>query len=107
MRVDRRAFPRYRLSAPITVWRADGSLTAAMVIEISEGGLSACFSASLAVGDIAELEPVGGSRVQAIVRRVLGRVHGFEFLDMSAEQLSRVQSQIARLPRFRSGAAGI
>jgi hypothetical protein len=104
---DRRRSTRYRFSVPITVWRADCSGTPAMVIEISETGLSACFNVAVPVGETVELEPVGGGRIPAIVRRVTGKVHGFEFLHLSAELLSNVRSDCRFLPVFNGGATGI
>jgi PilZ domain len=105
--VDRRQSRRYRHSAPITVWLPDRSAVPAMSIEISESGLSACLNPPLAVGEKAELEPVGGGRVSAIVRRTTGRVNGFEFLNLTSEQLLQVRTLCARLPMFRGGAMGI
>ncbi|MFZ0319893.1 MAG: PilZ domain-containing protein [Candidatus Sulfotelmatobacter sp.] len=105
--LDRRRFPRYRLSTPITVWLPDGSSVRAITLEISESGLSACMSAPLAVGERADLEPVGGGRVHAVVRRQRGTVYGFECLALTEEQLAQVRALCARLPLYGSGTLGI
>ena len=53
---DRRRFPRYRLSAPITVRSMGLPEMRGMSIEISEGGMSAAVGVGLKVGDAVELE---------------------------------------------------
>jgi hypothetical protein len=105
--LDRRKHPRYRFSAPITVWLPDGSSVRAITLEISESGLSACLTGPLRVGDTADLEPVGGGRAQAIVRRKVGTVYGFECLTLSEEQLERIRTSCTRLPLYHSGVLGI
>ncbi len=105
--LDRRRSPRYHYCAQINVGLPDGSTRSALTIELSESGLSACLSSPLAVGQKVELEPIGGNRVSAIVRRTTGRVNGFEFLVLTANQQTQVRSLCDSLPRFRGGAMGI
>jgi hypothetical protein len=105
--LDRRKRPRYRFSAPITVWLPNGSSVRAITLEISESGLSACLTGPLTVGDTADLEPVGGGRAQAIVRRKVGTVYGFECLALSEEQLAHIRASCSRLPLYQSGVLGI
>jgi hypothetical protein len=75
---------------PITVSLPAGSATPAMTLELSKGGLSAWLNAPLTTGDKADLERVGGGRVSAMVRRKLGQVCGFEFLEISVEKREKV-----------------
>jgi len=98
---ERRRFPRYRLSAPITV-RSEGlPEMRGMSIEISEGGMSAAVGVGLKVGDAVELEPVGGAAAAAVVRRILGRLCGFEFLNLSPEQAGKVREMSGMFPLYR------
>src|SRR5262249_25959968 len=105
--IDRRRFPRHRLSTPVTVWLPDQSGVPAMTIEISESGLSVCTGAPLTVGEKVDLEPIGGGRVNAVVRRKLGKVYGFEFLPLAAERMQAIRRLCGRLPLFNGGATGI
>src|SRR5215813_14191385 len=105
--IDRRRFPRHRLSTPVTVWFSDGSAVRAMTLEISVSGLSACTSAPMKVGDEVGIEPIGGSKAPAVVRRKLGNVYGLEFLGLGAEQAREVHRLCSRLPLYNGGATGI
>jgi c-di-GMP-binding flagellar brake protein YcgR len=98
---DRRRFPRYRLSAPITVRSKGLPEMRGMSIEISEGGMSAAVGVGLKVGDAVELEPVGGAAAAAVVRRILGRLCGFEFLNLSPEQAGKVREMSGMFPLYR------
>jgi hypothetical protein len=105
--LDRRRSARYRFSAPIIVCLADGSSVRAITLEISETGLSACLNVPLTVGEKVHLEPVGGDRAGAIVRRRVGSVYGFECLGLNAEQLKQLRALCTRLPLYRCGGLGI
>jgi hypothetical protein len=109
---ERRRHSRHRLSASITLSLANGitiqgstnqePMIQGMTIEISESGLSAAINAPLAVGDRVIIQPVGGSEVQAVVRRITGRIYGFQFLNLSIEQAQRLREQCRWLPRYTS-----
>lgn len=73
-----------------------------MTVEISECGASIVVGASLTVGDTVELEPVGGGIASAVVRRNFGRLYGFEFLNLSAEQAEKIKEMCKMLPLYRS-----
>jgi hypothetical protein len=73
-----------------------------MSVEISESGASVIVGASLKVGDMVELEPVGGSPAAAVVRRSLGKICGFEFLDLSQHQAGKIREMCKMLPQYRS-----
>ena len=97
---DRRRHPRYRFSVPITIRSAEGTAIPGISIEISESGISAITADSLKVGDTVELEPIAGGKVSAVVRRNVGRLYGFEFLDLTAEQTQRINESCKMLARY-------
>ena len=99
---ERGKFPRYRYSAPITVRAANGLEVQGMSVEISECGMSAVTRASLGVGDSVDVDPIGGGAVSAVVRRSLGRLCGFEFLNLSAAQAGKIREMCRMLPLYRS-----
>jgi PilZ domain len=99
---ERRRFPRYRYSAPLIVRAANVAEARGMTVEISECGASVIVGALLKVGDTVELEPVGGGIASAVVRRGLGRLYGFEFLNLSAEQAGKIREMGKTLPAYRS-----
>jgi hypothetical protein len=104
---DRRRHRRYRFSAPLTIRSADGVVARGISIEISESGLSAITSDSLKVDETVELEPIPGDKVQAVVRRKLGRVYGFEFLNLTAEQIQLITESCKRLPVYKGSSLAI
>jgi hypothetical protein len=104
---DRRRHPRYRYSAPITALASDGSVVPGITLEISESGLSAVFGVPLQVGDKTEVEPVAGGKASARIRRNLGKVYGFEFLDLTTEQALQLRDKCKKLPIYRCQALGI
>ncbi|HXM20833.1 MAG TPA: PilZ domain-containing protein [Terriglobales bacterium] len=104
---DRRRHPRYRFSVPITVRSSDGTAIPGISIEISESGASAITAASLKVGDTVELEPVAAGKVSAVVRRNVGRLYGFEFLNLTAEQTKRINESCKMLARYLGKTLGI
>jgi c-di-GMP-binding flagellar brake protein YcgR len=105
--LDRRRYPRYRFSIPITIRSADGLAMQGISIEISQSGMSAITSDSLTVNETVELEPIAAGTVSASVRRAVGRVYGFEFLNLSAEQTQRITEICKSLPLYRGKSLGI
>jgi PilZ domain len=99
---EKRRFPRYRYSAPIIVRPANVPEVRGMSVEISECGASVIVGAFLKVGDMVELEPVGGGRAAAVVRRILGKLCGFEFIDLHPEQAGKIREMCKMLPAYRS-----
>ncbi len=104
---DRRRHPRYRYSAPITVLASDGSVVPGMTLEISESGFSAMIGVPLQVGDTTQVEPVAGGKASARIRRNLGKVYGFEFFDLTTEQIQQIRNKCKMLPIYRCQALGI
>jgi hypothetical protein len=104
---DRRRHLRYRFSIPITIRCADGVAIPGITIEISESGLSAITADPLHVNDTVELEPIAAGRVRALVRHNIGRVFGFEFVDLSVEQVQRIRESCTLLSRYRAKSMGI
>jgi len=76
-------------------------------IEISGSGISAITADSLKVNDTVELEPILASKVQALVRHNIGRVYGFEFLNLTVEQAQRISDRCKCLPRYQGTSLGI
>jgi len=105
--LDRRRHPRYRFSEPITICNADGLAIPGIGIEISVSGMSAITADSLKVNDIVKIEPIGGGTILAAVRRNIGRVSGFEFLNVTAEQVQRIRNSCKALPLYRDTRLGI
>lgn len=99
--LDRRRHDRYRFSAPITVHLNGGSALPGISLEISESGMSALIGATLVVGTTVELEPVAGSRVSALVRRHSGKIHGFEFLNLTFAQIHQIAEVCKSLPKYQ------
>jgi hypothetical protein len=59
------------------------------------------------VGDTVQLEPVAPGTISAQIRRQIGRVYGFEFLQLTKEQASKIQDDCRRLPLYPSNRTGI
>jgi PilZ domain len=104
---DRRRHPRYRFSIPLTIRLADGVVVRGVSIEISASGMSAITANSLKLNELAELEPIAGGRVQAQVRHNIGKVYGFEFLNLTAEQTQQITERCKLLPRYQGNTLGI
>jgi PilZ domain len=104
---DRRRHPRYRLSVPLTIRSADGGLMRGISIEISASGISAIAADSLKVNDTVELEPIAAVKVLATVRHNVGKIYGFEFLNLTAEQTQQITESCKLLPRYQSKSLGI
>jgi hypothetical protein len=101
---DRRRFLRYRFTQPMTIRLEDGSRMPALSVETSAGGMSAMASGSLKVGQKVQLEPVGGGRAWALVRHKLGELYGFEFLELTAEQLRYIEESCKKRGIYRQRA---
>lgn len=97
---DRRRHKRFRFAAPISVRLSDGESVPAITLEISEQGLSAMASFPLTVGGTVQLESVTSEAIPAKVRHNVGKVYGFEFLQLSDEQAQRLKYICGRLPRY-------
>lgn len=100
--VERRKSARYRWSAPILVRSRSVPEMRGMSVEVSESGMSAVIGGSLNVGDRVELDPVGGAPATAVVRHLLGKFYGFEFVSISAAQAEKIRVACRRLPLYRS-----
>lgn len=70
-------------------------------VEISASGKSAMVSGLLREGETVELEPVAGGRTQARVRHKLGRLYGFEFMDLTTDQAARIAEGCQRFSKYR------
>lgn len=101
--LDRRRCPRYRFSAPIRIRTSGGAEHPGISVEISQSGMSAVSGDPLRVGETVELEPVAGGKVAAVIRRNLGRVYGFEFLGLTADQERQIDERCKMLPHFHCG----
>jgi len=99
---DRRKHPRYRFSTPISIDAANEELIQGIMIEISESGFSAAIAAPLKIGDRVKILEIAGGETLAEVRHAVGRLYGFQFIDLGAEQRKKICEDCRRLPRFRS-----
>ena len=104
---DRRRHPRYRYSVPLTIGAANGKVMPGISIEISASGLSAIIAESLKLNDTVELEPVAAETIQALVRHNVGKIYGFQFLNLSAAQAQRIRETCKLLPFYRGESLGI
>jgi len=104
---DRRRHPRHRLSVPLTIRGADGAVSRGISVEISTSGLSAIVAEPLQLDDTVELEPISAVNVLALVKRRIGKIYGFEFLELTAEQTQRIVDRCKSLPRYRGKSLGI
>ena len=104
---DRRRHPRYRLSVPITIRTSDGVVTPGISIEISVSGISAISAHPLKLNDTVELAPIADGKVQACVRHNIGKIYGFEFLNLTPEQSQRITDRCKCYPLYRGKSLGI
>ena len=100
--VERRKHSRHRFIERLYIGRQDGMWYAAMTYEVSAGGLSAATTADLEVGEVVKLTPVVEKRVDAIVRRKQGAMHGFEFLELPARIEDQIRKLCEGLPLFQT-----
>jgi hypothetical protein len=105
--IDRRRYRRYRLAIPISVHSVEGTVIPAITLEISDGGLSAVLAAPLKVGDRVQLEKLARGTISAQVCRQIGRVYGFEFLQLTNDQADKIREECRRLPLYPSNQTGI
>ena len=103
---DRRRHPRYRYSVPITI-ASDGVATPGISIEISVSGISAISAYPLKLNDTVELAPIADGKVLACVRHNMGKIYGFEFLNLTPEQSQRITDRCKCLPLYRGKSLGI
>lgn len=101
-KADRRRHTRYRFSVPLKIHLNDGTSHKGMSIEISESGISVATAVKLAMGDTVQLEPIGGSKVTTVIRHISGHFYGFEFLNITSEQVERIREGCQVLPVFRT-----
>jgi PilZ domain len=103
---ERRKHSRHRYMCGIEIILDDGNsyLTVyrATTFEISEGGLSAATPNFLPLGLNVELSPVLGHKVKAIVRRKIGAMYGFEFVDLTDQQQLQIRDLCKGLPLFQT-----
>jgi PilZ domain len=97
---DRRCHKRFRLSVPVSISCSDALIIPAMTLEVSEGGLSAVLVSELKIGETVKVYPVAGETLTAQVRHRVGRVYGFEFLEVSDRQAIRLRHTCSKLPRY-------
>jgi len=97
---DRRRHPRYRLSCPIEIRCADGTVSPGMSLEVSQTGMSVVTGACLRVGETVELKPSVFGKTLALVRRTSGRLSAFEFLCLSKDQTQRLVDLCGTLPQY-------
>jgi hypothetical protein len=103
---DRRRHPRYRLSVPLTI-HADGVVISGISIEISASGLSAIIAEPLQLSGTVELEPIAAAKVRALVKHNIGKIYGFEFLNLTAEQTQRITDSCKMFPLYKGKSLGI
>jgi hypothetical protein len=101
---ERRRHPRYRLVERVFIRRSDGSSYQATTCEISISGLSASSTVVLQPGEEVHLSPVAGEYINAIVRRKIGTVYGFEFTSVPPNIEAELHKICRGLLPFRSSA---
>src|SRR5579872_1065233 len=99
---ERRRFRRYHYNVLLRIRSSEGVEIPGISMEISECGMSLLATASFTVGDVVELEPVGGEKAKAILRRVVGKLYAFEFVGLNSLQLKRIRRTCKMLPFFQS-----
>ncbi len=105
--MDRRRHPRYRFSVPITIRSADGVVMPGISIEISTSGISAITADLLELNDTVELEVIAAGKVRAVIRHNIGKIYGFEFLNLTPEQTQQIRERCKLLPLYRGKTLGI
>ncbi len=78
-----------------------------ITIEISQSGMSAITADALTVNETVELVPIAAGKVSAMVHRAVGRVYGFEFLNLTPEQSQKITEMCKSLPLYRGKSLGI
>jgi hypothetical protein len=54
-----------------------------------------------------ELEAVAAGKVRAMVRHNIGKIYGFEFLNLTPEQTQQIRERCKLLPLYRGKTLGI
>ncbi len=99
---ERRRHQRHRYMQPIYVARKDGTYQEGTMFEISESGLSAAITGTLAIGEEVQLSFIAGERIMAIVRREQGTLRGFEFIGLTPGIQERLRKLCEGLPDFQT-----
>ena len=99
---EKRRYPRHRYIERLYIGRQNGLWFTAMTYELSLGGLSAASTADLAIDEIVRLSPVMDKCVQAVVRRKHGAMYGFEFLGITPQIQSQIDTLCEGLPLFHT-----
>lgn len=105
--IDRRRHPRYRFSVPLTICAADGLVIPGISIEISASGISAISASPLKINETVDLAPIANGKVLACVRHNVGKVYGFEFLNLTPDQTQQIIDNCRFLPLYRGKSLGI
>jgi hypothetical protein len=69
--------------------------------------MSAITADALTINETVELEPIAAGKVSAVVHRAVGRVYGFEFLNLTPEHGQKITEICKSLPLYRGKALGI
>ena len=103
---------RYSYGVPFVLHRftktANSTITG-VSLEVSEAGMSAIVRQTLRVGERVEVQihlPSGDVRVAAMVRGSTGKHYGFQFVDLSPEQLQRIASSCKLLKPYAGNVYG-
>jgi hypothetical protein len=88
---ERRHNLRYLSTETLVIRPVRGSVMTGVSVEISKGGISAMVNGILRIGDTAEMFPVAGGIALARVHHKLGQLYGFEFMEISLEQLGAIE----------------
>lgn len=98
--IDRRRHNRYRFSVPVSVSASDATIIPAMTLEISEAGFSAVLASPVTIGATVKIYPMASDTLTAQVRHNVGKIYGFQFLNLTQEQSQRLLDICSRLPRY-------
>jgi c-di-GMP-binding flagellar brake protein YcgR len=112
--IAQRQHKRYRISAPITLYRDSshsGLGLPGISLEISAGGISAVFTDQLAVGDKVGLVvevPVGRGlkqrlEISGVVRNRIQFRYGFEFYNLCDADRDIIKAACTGLPLYVGG----
>lgn len=103
---------RYRYGVPFVLHRSASIALSRMTgvsLEISEAGMSAIVRMGLRIGERIEVEihlPSGDLRATAIVRGHTGKHYGFQFVDLSSDQLRQIASGCKLLEPYTGNVFG-
>lgn len=77
-----------------------------LTIEMSVLGFSAAVGAQLELGEAVYVSPIAGGEARARVRRRIGKIHGFEFVDLSPQQWDKLRRFLPTLQRYPDNRLG-